>query len=169
MSNLDISLLSFGDALTALKVRSMVRSISACSDIQVECEDLTLIDRYTQCRLKVPCRGQHCAHQEAFELSTFVLTARAAAARNEPTLCPCCSEPIPLDQLRVDELMLRLVAAVPDEVTVSIKNATHYSTGRSELTNDVIIIDSDDSDDDLIVVESRVEVSAAQLQKCPVF
>ena len=158
MSNLDVSLLSFGDALTAVKVRS----VSACSDILVECEDLPLIDRYTQCRLKVPCRGQHCAHQEAFELSTFVLTARAASARNEPTLCPCCSEPIPLDQLRVDELMLRLVAAVPDEVTVCIKNATHYASGhRSQPTKDVIILGSDDdSDDDLILVESRVEVSA---------
>ena len=114
MSNLDVSLLSFGNALKAAKVRS----VSACTDVLIECEDLPLIDRYNQCQLKVPNRGQHCVHQEAFELSTFVLTVRAAPARSEPTLCPCCSELIPLNQFRVDALMLRLVAAVPDEVTI---------------------------------------------------
>jgi len=119
-----VRVLPFDLALASLKKRGQ----SDDEDIKCSSFQVNLLDQYSLKRLEVPVRGQGCDHQQCFELQSY---AAWNATRVTP-LCPLCSLGVDPATLYVDELFLRLLAAVPkdvDKVTLDADNGTYTHEG----------------------------------------
>ena len=89
----------------------------------------------------------------------------ASTNQNNPTpLCPVCSSDTPVEELEVDELVLRLCHALPDGTMVAdIKSCTHYVLHKAE---DVVsLVDSDD--DDVVCLDNAPLATRVPLSALP--
>ena len=141
-----IPLLTFADSLEAIRQRT--------SDI-IDSFELSLIDSYSMKRQKTPLRGFVCTHNDTFDLTTY-------NAHNYGKInfeCPVCFEPTPTSALRHDELVLRLLSAMPNSDTVKVypKTLEYQSSPDQELKMPhdlcriIEILDSGDENQDQVI------------------
>ena len=138
--------------------------------------EVSLFDRITQARLKVPCRGHACKHLEAFELESYV--AMNKVELNDPLVvetprCPICNQETPAASLIVDMLMHSLLHAVkgrfvnfvqhPDKSKMrQASSILCYVDPEAEKGKGrVQVLDSDSDSDCVIVDETKSSEGAA--------
>ena len=109
MSTDRVRTLGFTAALAALRERDK-------GDDMVTSFGLRLVDRYSCQRITVPCRGDRCLHHECFDLNSYVAQNRGELLAR----CPVCSQPTQAKELHLDELVVRLLSAEPDQEVVTI-------------------------------------------------
>ena len=169
-------LVAFRNALAALRRRLHGGARAADLDrdgVVVESVPLKLMCPAGGVRLSVPCRGDRCKHVDCFDRNTFFsvleqkvsLRLRKGGTAAEVTpVCPICNAPV--KTLRVDEVVLRLLAAAPEECeTVTISRDLKWTPqlddsddeggggggrgggGGGKQEEVILLSDSDDEDD----------------------
>lgn len=58
-------------------------------------------------RLDVPCRGTRCSHIQCFDSTSYLQLQEQGPQWS----CPICSNPVPFEQLAVDELSVHLLVS----------------------------------------------------------
>eukprot|EP00768_Dysnectes_brevis_P005814 gnl/Dysnectes_brevis/4359_a5822_399.p1 GENE.gnl/Dysnectes_brevis/4359_a5822_399~~gnl/Dysnectes_brevis/4359_a5822_399.p1 ORF type:complete len:661 (+),score=120.98 gnl/Dysnectes_brevis/4359_a5822_399:86-2068(+) len=83
-------------------------------------ESIALVDPMTLERIKVPARGEHCAHPRAFDLGSYLNLAQKTGVWN----CPLCDKPSPFARLKVDVFLQYLVDNYPSLESVKLDPTT---------------------------------------------
>ncbi|KAJ3440484.1 tonalli isoform b [Anaeramoeba flamelloides] len=79
-------------------------------------------------RISVPARGLKCKHLQCFDLGAFIRHAEMT----KKWVCPCCSQPITLQDLVVDGLVEKILAKspTPSPEKAQIKKPQIYQFGE---------------------------------------
>jgi E3 SUMO-protein ligase PIAS1 len=133
-----------------------VKKEAADPDIEVSSRSVTLKCPITYARMKTPCRGIGCKHNQCFDAASYLQLQEQA-----PTwTCPHCNKSVPWEQLVVDQYILDILTSTSsdtDQVTVEpdgrwhMDDTTPAPVSRKRKANDTP--DTDD-DDDIIELDA---------------
>ena len=170
-------------------IRLAARDLEACAafaremafpedsglEVPGPCE-VSLVDRISLARLKVPCRGHACKHLEAFELSTYEAVNKVELSDPlvvETPRCPICNEETPVASLIVDMLMFSLLDSVKgravqfvlhpekDKMMQASSILCYIDPEAAKEKARVQVLDSDSDGDCVIIEETKPKDAAA--------
>ncbi|KAI1417833.1 zf-MIZ-domain-containing protein [Hypoxylon sp. FL1857] len=138
---------------------SVIRDISKKandSDVVATSQNLSLLCPISWTRLKVPCRGISCNHNQCFDAKSFMQLQEQGPTWS----CPQCSKPIHFENLAIDEYVLEVLEKTPDSVQqVTIEPDGRWRTKAEDpepnRSQPAVSSRIDDDDDLSILSDSR--------------